>query len=463
MTNVATRYGYNFRTIEPREIARVLDEIYPGSEFTIGGNKRDIFRGRMSGVDLGGCARYEAEYGSPCTLTVPRERDSLVVLSCREGSARVRCDGEELRLEAGMSTVIDASGHLERASDGAIALTSVHIDRAVLERRCIRLLGRSLPARPRFTLAPLHDDAQASWKTLQANFDSLFAVADPAELALEGFIDTATAFLVLNHPNNLGSREHVRRGASEQLVREAMRFIDDHAVAGMTAADVAAHFDVSLIGLHSAFCDFEGVGVRAYIRRARLARSASSSDAVEREAAGGAAARGQRILGRRLDEPDADPSAAAGGEGADGEDERKVVEEGRALPLAMEFDAGDRALIRAYVETHLAQKITIDHLCILLNLERHVLSARFKATFGRTPAQHVLAERLGWAKWMLSHGRMPLAEIARATGFGSQSHFTVTFVQQEGTTPLAYRRSTSTYPTGKRSGAGSRREARAES
>lgn len=60
--------------------------------------------------------------------------------------------------------------------------------------------------------------------------------------------------------------------------------------------------------------------------------------------------------------------------------------------------------------------------------------------FGTGFAQLVQAERLRSACTLLELGRLPLREVARASGFGSRSRFFAAFRQELGESPAAYRR-----------------------
>jgi AraC family transcriptional regulator len=63
----------------------------------------------------------------------------------------------------------------------------------------------------------------------------------------------------------------------------------------------------------------------------------------------------------------------------------------------------------------------------------------FKLTFGLSPYRFVQIRRIGAARKLLMQTRMPIADIARAVGFSSQSHFTQVFRQYAGTTPARAR------------------------
>ena len=63
----------------------------------------------------------------------------------------------------------------------------------------------------------------------------------------------------------------------------------------------------------------------------------------------------------------------------------------------------------------------------------------FKAATGMTPHAYLTDRRIEKAKFWISEGRLPLAEIAHLSGFSSQAYFTKWFKRLVGATPGAYR------------------------
>jgi len=63
----------------------------------------------------------------------------------------------------------------------------------------------------------------------------------------------------------------------------------------------------------------------------------------------------------------------------------------------------------------------------------------FRATVGMPPHQFVLRQRVQRSLTLLKAGSLPLAEVAIASGFHDQPHFTAAFRKVVGTTPAAYR------------------------
>lgn len=56
------------------------------------------------------------------------------------------------------------------------------------------------------------------------------------------------------------------------------------------------------------------------------------------------------------------------------------------------------------------------------------------------PAKHLMPRRIERAIEMLRSTKDPLVEIALATGFNSQAHFTTSFCEATGVTPARWRR-----------------------
>jgi AraC family transcriptional regulator len=62
----------------------------------------------------------------------------------------------------------------------------------------------------------------------------------------------------------------------------------------------------------------------------------------------------------------------------------------------------------------------------------------FKRSTGFGPYRYVLRRRTERAKRLLAAGNVPLSSVARACGFGSQSHFSARFREMTGLTPRQF-------------------------
>ncbi len=98
--------------------------------------------------------------------------------------------------------------------------------------------------------------------------------------------------------------------------------------------------------------------------------------------------------------------------------------------------------LREYVSANLGQKITIEEMARQVNISQFHFMRCFKAATGKTPHQFVMQHRLEEAQRLLLATREPLAQIAYATGFSSQSHLTQAFGKYFGVSPAKYRAGT---------------------
>lgn len=101
-------------------------------------------------------------------------------------------------------------------------------------------------------------------------------------------------------------------------------------------------------------------------------------------------------------------------------------------------DARKRRVL-GYIETHLGEEITLAALADVAALSQYHFSRKFGRAFGMSPLRYVWARRVRAAQEMLLNSASPLADIAAACGFSSQSHFTTMFKAAIGATPARYR------------------------
>ena len=101
--------------------------------------------------------------------------------------------------------------------------------------------------------------------------------------------------------------------------------------------------------------------------------------------------------------------------------------------------AHQRRLLLDYVDSHLADPISLGQLATLCALSEYHFARMFRESFGLPPHQYVLARRLACAQHLLRTTSQPLGEVALACGFASASHFTNRFRQTLGASPGEYR------------------------
>jgi len=92
-----------------------------------------------------------------------------------------------------------------------------------------------------------------------------------------------------------------------------------------------------------------------------------------------------------------------------------------------------------YIHDELGGDLRLERLCGLAGMDRSRFCRAFKRATGRSPHSYVLEQRVQRAAELLAGSRRPIAEVALAVGFSSQSHLTTAFRKITGATPHAYR------------------------
>ena len=99
-----------------------------------------------------------------------------------------------------------------------------------------------------------------------------------------------------------------------------------------------------------------------------------------------------------------------------------------------------RRKIDRYLREHLLRSVQIDELAEQIPLSVSHFCRAFKETFGDTPHTYLIWLRLETAKEMMLATAEPLSQIALASGFSDQAHFSKQFRRLVGETPTAWRR-----------------------
>jgi AraC family transcriptional regulator len=93
----------------------------------------------------------------------------------------------------------------------------------------------------------------------------------------------------------------------------------------------------------------------------------------------------------------------------------------------------------AYIEEHLSDDLTLKRMAVETELSPFYLARVFKSEVGKSPHQYVLDRRIARARTLLSDTAIPIADVALATGFASQSHLSTWFRRLVGVSPANYR------------------------
>jgi AraC-like DNA-binding protein len=110
---------------------------------------------------------------------------------------------------------------------------------------------------------------------------------------------------------------------------------------------------------------------------------------------------------------------------------------GRPAPLS--GDASRLSVVLAFIDSHLAERITLAQLARSVRLSPAYFVAFFRQRIGATPMGYLRRRRIEVARGLLLSDDRSVEEIARAVGFADPFHFSRTFRALVGATPTAYR------------------------
>ena len=92
-----------------------------------------------------------------------------------------------------------------------------------------------------------------------------------------------------------------------------------------------------------------------------------------------------------------------------------------------------------FLRQNYARDTRLWELAQLAGMSPHYFCELFKQSTGLTPHQYSLQQRIAYAKERLRNPEATVGQVARATGFADQSHFTKVFHRIVGVTPARFR------------------------
>lgn len=103
------------------------------------------------------------------------------------------------------------------------------------------------------------------------------------------------------------------------------------------------------------------------------------------------------------------------------------------------FSPKDFDSVINYIHDNLSEKISLSDLSSLMNMSQSYFSKAFKNAYGTSPHQYLIGCRVQKSKLLLKNN-LEVAEVAKATGFNSSSHFISTFHRLSAVTPEQFRK-----------------------
>lgn len=97
--------------------------------------------------------------------------------------------------------------------------------------------------------------------------------------------------------------------------------------------------------------------------------------------------------------------------------------------------------VKEYIDSNYRSDILLQDLAEMAFMSKYYLVHRFTSLFGVSPINYVLEKRVDGAKKMLNmYPKKKLSEVAKESGFRSQSYFNQVFKRRVGITPTNYKR-----------------------
>lgn len=108
----------------------------------------------------------------------------------------------------------------------------------------------------------------------------------------------------------------------------------------------------------------------------------------------------------------------------------------------MRTDASNQLITAAlaYIDEHYREDLSVQQLAAQAGVTPQHLCRVFRDVLHMSPGQHITQRRIQAARELILTTELPLAEIARRTGFASPGYFSTVFRSSVGVSPGAYRR-----------------------
>ena len=98
------------------------------------------------------------------------------------------------------------------------------------------------------------------------------------------------------------------------------------------------------------------------------------------------------------------------------------------------------AAVKAYMDEHYTQKLTLDDLEAQFFINKYYLLKIFKETYGMTISSYLISKRITRAKQLLRFTQMTIDEVGCAVGMDGAGYFSRMFKKAEGMSPKEYRK-----------------------
>ncbi len=96
--------------------------------------------------------------------------------------------------------------------------------------------------------------------------------------------------------------------------------------------------------------------------------------------------------------------------------------------------------ILEYIDSHFTENINLDDIASTFFMNKYQITREFKKEYGETIFQHIIKQRIDYAKNLLATTDKTIEEISKICGFNDQSYFSKQFKKITGKSSLVYRK-----------------------
>ena len=112
----------------------------------------------------------------------------------------------------------------------------------------------------------------------------------------------------------------------------------------------------------------------------------------------------------------------------------------RYSKVSTSFVSGIMGKAIEYINMNISLDMNIDSICAAVNISKYYFCRQFKKHTGMTVMKYILKTRIILAKSDLKKTNLSVTEICEKYGFSSVSYFSRVFKEEEGCSPLQYRK-----------------------
>ena len=392
------------------------------------------FGARIYGGSSEGLSKYSISFPGAFSYCSNGIEGTVAILTCVDGFAEIRLKDEFSEIRPGEVFVIGDNSPYELRCKSQFSYTLTMLSRNIVSRYCEKMLARPMEEALCFRGVVASARFVEIWNNIAENIDKILEHERPSPVTVGSITDYAVALLLEMHAHNYGTDFFRGRPLSPDRVLAARRFVERDAERGICVADVASFVGCGMRALHHGFCDHLGLSPRALIYREQRRSAERRLGAVFANPRGSGTLGSSAPLDPGCGHDSSQESLVRTFAGTDGPSIARPRRCGGTL------SSPKTDLLRHHINMSIGLPITVRDLARMVGMSSGRFAAAFRRTFGTSPAQYVIWERLKWACWLLVNSNDSIAAIASETGFNSQSYFTTALKGWSGQTPFELRK-----------------------